>query len=148
MAPFALVAPVLGPYLDRSKGGRRLLFAGASLGRAVICLLMADHIHSLLLFPLAFFALVLSKGQSIAKSSLVPSVVDDETQLVLANSRLAIISVVAGLIGGIPAAAILKLASGAWVLRMASLVFVGAALAAWRIPRAQTLAPDETPSDR
>src|SRR5690349_17856153 len=57
MAPFAVVAPVLGPFLDRSKGGRRMLFAGASVGRAVICLLMADHIHSLFLFPLAFCAL-------------------------------------------------------------------------------------------
>src|SRR5690242_16196205 len=146
MAPFALVAPVLGPYLDRSKGGRRMLFAGASVGRAVICLLMADHIHSLFLFPLAFCALVLSKGQSIAKSSLVPAVVDDEAELVLANSRLAIISVVVGLVGGIPAAIILKLASGAWVLRMASIVFIGASLAALRIPRAEHQAPGETPS--
>ena len=28
LAPFAVVAPVLGPLLDRTRGGRRLLFAG------------------------------------------------------------------------------------------------------------------------
>jgi hypothetical protein len=28
MAPFAVVAPVLGPFLDRTRGGRRLMVAG------------------------------------------------------------------------------------------------------------------------
>ena len=54
---------------------------------------MANKIDSPLLYPLAFGALVLSKGQSIAKSSLVPAVVDSHDELVLANSRLAIIAV-------------------------------------------------------
>ena len=62
-------------------------------GRAVLCMLMANKINSPLLYPLAFGALVLSKGQSVAKSSLVPAVVDSHDELVLANSRLAIISV-------------------------------------------------------
>jgi hypothetical protein len=148
MAPFAVVAPVLGPFLDRIRGGRSLLIAIASATRAGICLLMADHIHSLLLFPLAFGALVCSKGQSIAKSSLVPSVVRDDSELVLANSRLALISVIAGLAGGIPAAAILKLASGAWVLRCASVIFVCAAVAALGIPRTTKGTQEETAEDR
>src|SRR5689334_1370916 len=136
MAPFAVVAPVLGPLLVRIRGGRSLLSAIARATRAGICLLMADHIHSLLLCPLAFGALVCSKGQSIAKSSLVPAVVRDESELVLANSRLALISVLAGAAAGIPAAVILKAASGAWVLRFGALIFVVGTLAALRIPRA------------
>jgi hypothetical protein len=148
MAPFAVIAPVLGPFLDRTRGGRRLLIAIASAGRAVLCLLMAENIDNLLLYPLAFGTLVLSKGQSIAKSSLVPSVVADESELVLANSRLALISVIAGAVGGIPAAAILKLTSGAWVLRTAVIVFVGATFAAFGIPRAEHAAPQETQEDR
>jgi hypothetical protein len=148
MAPFAVVAPVLGPFLDRTRGGRRLLIAIACAGRAVICLLMAENIDGLLLYPLAFGALVLSKGQSIAKSSLVPSVVDNESELVLANSRLALISVIAGAVGGIPAAGILKLAGGAWVLRTAVVVFVGATFAAFGIPRAAHAGPKETDEDR
>jgi hypothetical protein len=148
MAPFAVIAPVLGPFLDRTRGGRRLLIAIASAGRAVLCLLMAENINGLLLYPLAFGALVLSKGQSIAKSSLVPSVVADESELVLANSRLALISVIAGAVGGIPAAAILKLTSGAWVLRTAVIVFVAATFAAFGIPRADHAAAEETHEDR
>jgi hypothetical protein len=148
MAPFAVIAPVLGPFIDRTRGGRRLLISLACAGRAVLCLLMAENIHSLMLYPLAFGALVLSKGQAIAKSSLVPSVVDSESELVLANSRLALISVLAGVVGGLPAAAILKLASGAWVLRMASVVFVIGTITALGIPRAKSAAPEESAGDR
>src|SRR5512132_1641965 len=59
MAPFAVVAPVLGPLLDRTRGGRRLLIAAAAAGRAVLCILMAGAIDDLLLYPLAFAMLVL-----------------------------------------------------------------------------------------
>ncbi|MDQ1520663.1 MAG: hypothetical protein QOI55_1736 [Actinomycetota bacterium] len=148
MAPFAVVAPVLGPFIDRTRGGRRLLISFACAGRAVLCLLMAENIHGLLLYPLAFGALVLSKGQSIAKSALVPSVIDSESELVLANSRLALISVMAGLVGGVPAAAILKLASGAWVLRFAAVVFVIGTVTALGIPRANKASREESDADR
>jgi hypothetical protein len=148
MAPFAVIAPLIGPFLDRIRGGRRLLIALASATRAVICLLMADHLHSLFLFPLAFGALVCSKSQSIAKSSLVPAVVRDDSELVLANSRLALISVIAGLAGGVPAATILKTTSGAWVLRVAAVIFVCAAIAALGIPRSAERADEERAEDR
>ncbi|MCU1426886.1 MAG: Major Facilitator Superfamily transporter [Actinomycetia bacterium] len=148
MAPFAVIAPVLGPLLDRTRGGRRLVIALACAGRAVLCLFMANNIHGLLLYPLAFGLLVLSKAQAIAKSSLVPSVVDDESELVLANSRLALIAVIGGVVGGLPAAAILKLAGGEWVLRVASLVLLTGAFAALRIPRAKHVGPTESVEDR
>ncbi|MGH2577850.1 MAG: MFS transporter, partial [Actinomycetota bacterium] len=37
MVPFAIVAPVVGPALDRTRGGRRLVLAGSAAGRAVLC---------------------------------------------------------------------------------------------------------------
>jgi len=148
MAPFALVAPVLGPWIDRTRGGRRLMIAVAMLGRAGLCLLMAGHIHSLALYPLAFGVLVLSKGQSVAKSALVPAVVDDPDGLVLANSRLAIISVLGGAIAAPFATTILKVVGAPWVLRVGSLVFVLGALCAFGIPRAEHVGPKETEDDR
>src|SRR5437899_1009706 len=54
MAPFAVVAPVLGPLIDRQHGGRRGMVVASLALRSVLCLLIADHIHGLLLFPLAF----------------------------------------------------------------------------------------------
>ncbi len=98
LAPFALVAPVFGPLIDRTGGGRRLMFAATMAGRAVLCLLMAAHVHGYALYPLAFGALVLSKAQSVTKSSLVPSVIKDKDELVLANSRLAFISIIGAIV--------------------------------------------------
>jgi MFS family permease len=148
MAPFAVVAPVLGPFLDRTRGGRRLMVAVAMAGRAVLCLLMANYINSPLLYPLAFGALVLSKGQSVAKSSLVPAVVDSHEELVLANSRLAIIAVLGAVVAAPIAAAILKTAGGPWVLRTGALVFIFGTLCAFGIPRAKRVGPQETIDER
>ncbi len=148
MAPFAIVAPVLGPLLDRSRGGRRLILMLASVGRAVVCLVMANHIHDLYLYPLAFMSLVLSKTQTVTKGALVPAVVDHEDELVRANSRLALMSILAGTIGAPFAGLILKVLGGDWVLRAGALVFVGAAVLALGVPRARRAAPDETVAQR
>jgi hypothetical protein len=72
MAPFAVVAPLLGPVIDRSRGARRATVAMSSGCRAVVCLVMAGGLHSLLLFPEAFTMLVLSKVYLVTKGSLVP----------------------------------------------------------------------------
>jgi hypothetical protein len=148
MAPFAIVAPVLGPFIDRSRGGRRLLFMASCAGRALLCLFMAANIKGLALYPLAFGSLVLSKGQGIAKSALVPAVVDNESELVRANSRLQLISVLAGTAAGSVAAAFLKTVGGAWVLRAGAFVFVAATIASFRIPRAQQVGEAETTEER
>src|SRR5690606_29227222 len=58
MAPFAVVAPLIGPALDRARGGRRFIVIGANAGRTLVCLLMLGHLDSLLLFPEAFAVLV------------------------------------------------------------------------------------------
>lgn len=148
MAPFAVVAPVLGPFLDRTRGGRRLMVAASMAGRAVLCVLMASKIDSPLLYPLAFGALVLSKGQTVAKSSLVPAVVDSHDELVLANSRLAIIAVLGATVAAPIAAVILKVAGAPWVLRTGSLVFVLGTLCAFGIPRAAKVGSGETVDER
>jgi hypothetical protein len=148
MAPFAVVAPVLGPLLDRTRGGRRLLIAAASGGRAILCIMMAAAIDELLLYPLAFAMLVLSKGHSVAKSALVPAVVDRPDELVQANSRLALIAIIGGAIAGPIAAVILQVSSAAWVLRCGAVIFVVGIGAALMIPRAKTVGPPETEHDR
>ena len=148
MAPFAVVAPVLGPFLDRTRGGRRMLIAIASASRAVLCVLMAAHIDDFLLYPLTFGALVASKGQNVAKSALVPAVVDDESELVSANSRLALISVLAGAIGAGPATLVLQLAGGSWVLRLGSAIFALGTILALAIPAAKKTSRPETDEDR
>ncbi len=72
MAPFAVVAPLLGPVIDRSRGARRATVMVSAGCRAVVCLIMAGGLKSLLLFPEAFTMLVLSKVYLVTKGSLVP----------------------------------------------------------------------------
>jgi len=72
MAPFAVVAPLLGPLIDRSRGARRGMVMASAFGRALLCPFLAVDVHSLLLFPEAFTMLVLSKTFLITKGALVP----------------------------------------------------------------------------
>ena len=146
MAPFAIVAPILGPAIDRTKGGRRLLVVASSAGRAVLCVSMAMYVskpapEGLLVYPLAFGALVLAKGHQVAKSSLVPALVKSDDELVNANSRLALLSVIAATVGGLPAAGIQALFGADWSLRVAAVVFAAAAVLALQIPKTRTAGP-------
>ncbi len=72
MGPFAVVAPALGPVIDRSRGARRAMVVASALGRLALCPLLGRDLHSLLLFPEAFAMLVLSKVYLVTKGALVP----------------------------------------------------------------------------
>ncbi|HEY2430067.1 MAG TPA: MFS transporter [Acidimicrobiales bacterium] len=131
MAPFAVVAPFLGPAIDRSKGGRRVMVILSAAGRCLLCLYLAREVHDLLLFlPGALALLILSKAHAIAKSALVPATVDSPDDLVKAGSRLAIIAAVAGGVAGAVAAGVLKAFHASTALRLAAVVYgVGAVMA-------------------
>lgn len=109
MAPFAVVAPLVGPAIDRISGGRRFMVVLATGLRALVCVFMISHVDDLFLFPAAFLVLVLGKAYGIGKAALVPTVVADESELVRANSRLSLLSGVIGLVVGAPAAGLVKL---------------------------------------
>ena len=85
--PFLLVAPMIGPLIDRVRGGRRLIVQVVAAARIVLQLLMIQFIDDIALFPLVFVALVLQKTYLVSKSALVPAVVRSETELVEAISR-------------------------------------------------------------
>lgn len=150
MAPFAVLAPLIGPALDRSKGGRRVIVVLSAAGRALVCLGMARHVNGLLLFPEAFAILVLSKTYLVTRSALVPAVVQSDNELVEANSRLAVIAVLAGFAAAAPGALVLKLSflGASWVLRLAAVVFVAAAIAGARVPRGTAPEQQELSADR
>jgi hypothetical protein len=147
MAPFAVIAPLLGPALDRVRGGRRLMVVLAAAGRAVTCLAMAEVVNGLLLFPAAFAALVFSKAHAVAKSSLVPAAVDSSERLVEANSKLALTAGVVGFVAAGPAVGILKLWGAAWVLRVDVAVFLAGAVAALRMAPARVEEPGRQPEE-
>ena len=136
MAPFAVVAPLMGPLLDRLQGGRRWMVAAGALLRALLCASMIRHLQSNWLFPQAFLVLVLSKTYAISKSALVPNVVRDEGELVEANAKLGLLSGIGGLLVAIPALGLRAwVHNGKPVLGLASLMFGLSSLYALKLPK-------------
>jgi hypothetical protein len=134
MAPFAVVAPLLGPWIDRTQGGRRSMIIVSAAVRVAICVLMIDDLDGLLLFPEALAILVLGKGYSVARASLVPGLVRDESGLVEANARLILILGVSGFAAAGPGLLVLHFAGPEWVLVLAAVAYAGATVLALRIP--------------
>lgn len=141
MAPFAIVAPLIGPAIDRARGGRRWMIVGSAGLRMVVAVLMVGHLDSLLLFPEAFAMLVLGKGYQVAKSAVVPTTVETDTGLVEANAKLSILTGLAGVVAGIPGALLLVLGGPTWTLGLAAISFSAAALAALKLPN-ESIAPE------
>ena len=73
MAPFAVLAPFIGPALDRMQQGRKYLLAGTLLARGLLCWGMSAAINSpVTLLPAAFGILVLQKAYGVARASVTP----------------------------------------------------------------------------
>lgn len=135
MAPFAVLAPLIGPALDRAAGGRRWMVVGANAVRAPLCLLMIGDLDSLLLFPQAFLILVMGKGYGVARSALVPTVVRNDAELVQANSKLQLLSGIGAVVAAVPGGLAILAAGSHGPLVLAALAFTAATLAALRIPK-------------
>ncbi len=123
LAPFAVLGPVLGAVFARfptAYRGGLVLGAGSRVGVAVLMLVVG--LNTLWLYPLAFLLLVFSRFHGISRSSLLPLVVDDPTDLVSANARIARIGVLVGA-AVVPVGAPLVGLLGGW----AGLLLAGAA---------------------
>ena len=140
-APFLILAKFIGPVIDRMPGGRRLLILLIAALRAIVMVLMVSQLDSLLLFPLAFVAMVLNKTYSVSKSALVPALIRSDNNLVEANAKLGVTAGIVGFAAAIPAG-ILSLISSKATLIFGAAIFVIAALNALRFPK-QTVARNE-----
>ena len=132
-APFLVVAPLIGPLIDRVAGGRRFVIQVVALARVVLTLLMAQYLDALALFPLVFASLVLQKTYAVSKSALVPSTVRSEAELVEANSKLGLIAGITGAVAVVPAGLLLKVVGAPATLVYGALLFAGAFVAATRL---------------
>jgi hypothetical protein len=147
-APFLLIAPLIGPVIDRIRGGRRFVVQAVAAARIVLQLLMMRFADELALFPLVFAALVLQKTYTVSKSALVPSVVRTERELVEANSKLGLIAGISGVAAVLPAALLQVTFGSAPTLGYGALLFVVALIAATRLPRDVVAAGPASPRQR
>jgi hypothetical protein len=136
MAPFAVVAPVIGPALDRLAHGRRWTMAGTAAGRAALALIMAAHSTELLvLYPCALGSLVFSKAYGVVRASAAPRLVPRGMTLTEANARLSIFGLGSTLVLGGFVGALIKV-SGSYSLGLivSAIGFVACAVFAVRLP--------------
>ncbi len=135
MAPFAVLAPFIGPALDRLQQGRRYLLAGTLLARGLLCWGMSAAINSpVTLLPAAFGILVLQKAYGVARASVTPRLLPAEISLVTANARSQLVALIASILAGVLAAGIQATAGAAWVLRVGTLIYLAAMFIALRLP--------------
>ncbi|MCS0635961.1 MFS transporter [Streptomyces sp. LP05-1] len=135
MAPFTLLAPVIGPLLDRLPHGRRAAMAGAMLTRAVLALTMSGAVATggLELYPAALGVLVASKAYGVVRSAVVPRLLPPAFSLVKANSRVTL----AGLLAtgaAAPIGAGLQRIGPGWPLYGACALFVAGTFLALSMP--------------
>ncbi len=152
MAPFALVAPLIGPALDNLRHARRVAIAGTMLARGLLCWGMGGavlHKDPVTLMPAAFGALVLSKAFGVSRSAVTPRVLPEGLGLVTANARTSFIGVVAASIMAPVGAGLIALTNAGWALRLATVVFLAGAILGVRLPsHVDTPAADPRADDR
>ena len=135
MAPFAVLAPLIGPALDRMQQGRRYLLAGTLLARGLLCWGMSDAINDpLTLLPSAFGVLVLQKCYGVIRASIAPRLLPEEITLVAANARSALLALIASSVAAPVAAGISWAAGASWVLRAGTFIYLAAIVLAVRLP--------------
>jgi MFS family permease len=135
VAPFAVVAPVIGPMLDKLQRGRRAALAISFAGRAVLAVVMAFNYENWLLYPAALGAMVLSKTFAVLKAAVTPRVLPSAITLVTTNSRLTTFGLIAGGVAGALAAGVAALWDSPGALIFTALLGVVGTILCLRIPR-------------
>ena len=135
MLPFAIVAPLIGPFLDRFSHGRRWAVGATMAIRCFLCWVLATAVvtESGWLFPAALGCLVASKAYGVTRAAAVPRLLPPDLTLVKANARVSL----AGVVGAGVSAPLAILASTfgpEWSLRYGFVIFVLATIWAIRLP--------------
>jgi Major Facilitator Superfamily len=157
IAPFAVIAPLIGPALDRMQHGRRVALAMSFAVRTVLALVLIANYDPAtgsfppwVLYPCALGMLVLSKSFSVLRSAMTPRVLPPTIDLVRVNSRLTMFGLLGGtMLGGAIAAGVeylfglLHLPGALYVV--VAVTVVGAALS-MRIPKWVEVTEGEVPT--
>jgi MFS family permease len=135
LLPFAIVAPLIGPVLDRFSHGRRWAIAVTMAARAFLAWVLAGSVDgdSLWLFPAALGVLVGSKAYNVARAAALPRLLPEGLTLVTANARTSMAGMV-GVAVSAPLAVLAATVGASWSLRYAFVLFVVGTVLAIRLP--------------
>ncbi|MDL4820462.1 MFS transporter [Actinomadura opuntiae] len=138
MAPFALVAPLIGPALDRMRHVRRYALASTFAIRGLLCWGMAGavaHNDPITFLPAAFAVLVVSKAYGVLRAAVTPQLLPEEITLVTANARASFAGLVGSSIAAPAGAGLAVLVGPGWVLRIGTAMFLLGIVFAMRLPK-------------
>lgn len=157
IAPFAVIAPLIGPALDRLQHGRRVALAASFALRTLLAVVLIFNFDgatgsfpSWVLYPCALGMMVLSKSFSVLRSAVTPRVLPPSIDLVRVNSRLTTFGLLGGTMigGGIAAACqyFFHLFDMPGALYVVVAVSVAGAVLAMRIPKWVEVTEGEVPA--
>lgn len=157
IAPFAVIAPLIGPALDRLQHGRRIALAMSFLLRTVLAVLLIANYDgatgsfpSWVLYPCALGMMVLSKSFSVLRGAVAPRVLPPTIDLVRVNSRLTIFGLLGGTMAGGAIAAgaeyLFNLFEVPGALYVVVAATVAGAVLAMRIPKWVEVTAGEVPA--
>jgi MFS family permease len=143
IAPYAILAPLIGPMLDRVRQGNKYILIGTLLARGLLCWGMAgavQHNDVVTLLPAALAVLVLQKAYAVTRAAVTPRLLPPEITLVSANSRFNLASLLSTSVGAGVALAIDHIlgdhaGGAAWVLRLATIIYLAAMALGLRLPQ-------------
>lgn len=157
IAPFAVIAPLIGPALDRLQHGRRVALAMSFLLRTALVVVLIANYDGIagsyppwVLYPCALGMMVLSKSFSVLRSAVTPRVLPPTIDLVRVNSRLTTFGLLGGtMVGGAIAAGaeyLLNMFHLPGALYVVVAVTVGGAALSMRIPKWVEVTEGEVPT--
>jgi MFS family permease len=158
IAPFAVVAPLIGPALDRLQHGRRVALATSFVLRTGLAVVLITNYDGgtgsfplWVLYPCALAMMVLSKSFSVLRSAVTPRVMPPTIDLVRVNSRLTMFGLLGGTIlgGGIAGGiefVLTRLLHWPGALFVVVVVTLAGAWLSMRIPRWVEVTAGEVPT--
>src|SRR6202011_1914892 len=151
-----VIAPLIGPALDRLQHGRRVALATSFVVRTVLAFILLANYHAgsypaWVLYPCALMMMVMSKSFSVLRSAVTPRVMPPTIDLVRVNSRLTVFGLLGGtIIGGGIAAGVEFACIKLFDLPGALFVIVGVSIAgaylSMEIPRWVEVTAGEVPA--
>jgi len=141
MVPFVLLAPLIGPLLDRLRRGRRYAMATTMVVRAFLAWVMAGAVFgtgskeaAISLYPAAFGFLVCQKAYLVTRAAALPRVLPRGSGLVNANARISLAGVAAMTVAAPLGAGMTAWIGAQWTLRLAFAIFAAGTALALALP--------------
>ena len=140
-APLIVIAPWVGPVVERVRLGYRSIIVGSLLVRALLALTLVGSLKTVGFYPLVFGILLCRKLYAIAKTAIVAQLVVDPRRLVTDSAYLSRTGTMAGGVGSAIGIGVLLTSNVELLLVLAAIGYLVAALIGLRIP-VGVLTPD------